>query len=555
MRRIGLAALLFGACGDVESSLAPFTGPVGYEARHYDFALELATRRATATVTLVVRTAGDCVTIPFGPEAAERVALDGIPADRVAVQDGTLTACDGRGLGWDAGEAIELQVVATVPDTRWGRSQVGFSRTRDLDGHEVAYLLSWVGECDRHGPCDDAPDRFATYRFAVTHDPGWRVLCPGVVVAGDTETTCDFSFAGGPTYSTFGIIAADGWTETTLGDWGGVTAKLYDVPASGTAAAFRVDAASGFVAWMSETFGPYPYGDELRFVVAPTYWSGFEHPGNIVLSQALASGASAYADGLTHVVLHEIAHMWAGDETTLAGVYDFVWKEAMAEYLAFVYEEERLGADVAAATAAAWKSFSAEAAYFPSPGEKPPLLTYYGDVYGPGPMILFRQLERIHGRSAILAALAAVLGQPRALSLEDLRAALELATGSELGAYFNAWIYGTGAPAWPTVDVALGDAGGGQVKVDVALTTADGKARGCRFTIQLQGAGEGEVFDVPVELDTGGSDGGTRSLTVAPGFAVTSYVVDPYAECLVWDERPAKPRHVGSVEPWRAPPR
>ena len=31
--------------------------------------------------------------------------------------------------------------------------------------------------------------------------------------------------------------------------------------------------------------------------------------------------------------------MWAGDQTTLADTYDFVWKESMAEYLAFVWED------------------------------------------------------------------------------------------------------------------------------------------------------------------------------------------------------------------------
>ena len=34
---------------------------------------------------------------------------------------------------------------------------------------------------------------------------------------------------------------------------------------------------------MADHFGPYAYGQEIRFATAPTYWAGFEHPGNIAL--------------------------------------------------------------------------------------------------------------------------------------------------------------------------------------------------------------------------------------------------------------------------------
>ena len=39
---------------------------------------------------------------------------------------------------------------------------------------------------------------------------------------------------------------------------------------------------------MQSQFGPWPYGSELRVLTAPTYWDGFEHPGNIVLADGLA---------------------------------------------------------------------------------------------------------------------------------------------------------------------------------------------------------------------------------------------------------------------------
>src|SRR5690606_32648267 len=99
-------------------------------------------------------------------------------------------------------------------------------------------------------------------------------------------------------------------------------------------------------------------GSELRFVVGPTHWRGFEHPGNIALADVLPTSPSAFVDGVAHTIRHEIAHFWAGDQTTLADTYDFVWKEGAAEYLSFVFEDEELDPDIALASARAWKALS-----------------------------------------------------------------------------------------------------------------------------------------------------------------------------------------------------
>ena len=95
--------------------------------------------------------------------------------------------------------------------------------------------------------------------------------------------------------------------------------------------------------------------------------------------------------------------MWAGDQTTLADTYDFVWKESMAEYLAFAYEDMS-EPTVGAAHRGVLEGASATArVFFPVPGDKPALFDYYGDVYGPGPMVLFRQLEVLTSREQVLA--------------------------------------------------------------------------------------------------------------------------------------------------------
>jgi len=278
-----------------------------------------------------------------------------------------------------------------------------------------------------------------------------------------------------------------------------------------------------------QNFGPYPFGSDLRILTAPTYWSGFEHPGNIILDDALARiPQPPYLHNVQHILDHEIAHQWAGDQTTLADTYDFVWKESMAEYLAFAYEAQQEPA-AGAATASYWKRASAGAAYFPVPGEKPALFDYYGDVYGPGPMILFRQLEVLTSRAQVIAAIASVLGQAHAISVDDVVAALQAKTGLDLTAYAAAWIHGTGAPEWPVVDSTFT---AGATTSSLHVTQVKGTARRCKFHMGLRGAQPGELALVEVDTFHGGLD---QTLTFpTPAFTVVATDIDPSFECLVY---------------------
>jgi aminopeptidase N len=541
MRRCVPIALILCSCGGDEDGP---TGPASVAVLAYDYAFDLESRDAAVIATLRIDVAGDCVELPMRASGLADVMLDGEPIDDGELEGGILTAC---GRGWEVGEEIGLEARMSVPLETWGESQVGYSVSTDAEGAPFHYLVSWIGGCDRFGPCDSAPDRFASYRFTVTHPPGMRVLCPGTIEAGETETVCQLDQAA-PTYSGFGLAAGPSWREVELGSWaGGVRATLYDMPSVDMAAALDVDAHDRFLAWMAARFGPYPYGDQLRFFVGPTYWSGFEHPGNIALSDLLHLDPSAYADPLTHVVNHEIAHQWAGDQTTLATTHDFVWKEAMAEYLSFVFEEEELSQEIGLTTARAWKLFAQGALFHPVPEEAPPLLDYYGDVYGPGPMILFRQIEGMFGREPVMAALAELLGEERALSVDEVQAALEAATGADLANYFDVWVRGTGAPRWPLFEVEWTQEGDAPLEWTVRQTFPAEPLYGCAFAIAF--VRQGQRHEAWVDL---GPDGVAElSGSADPGFAATNAVVDPNGNCLAFRAVSSAPAPRGN--PWISP--
>ncbi|HEV7554881.1 MAG TPA: M1 family aminopeptidase, partial [Kofleriaceae bacterium] len=483
--RVTLVAIGLVACGGGDPGP---TGLLTATVTHYDYTFDVDSRAAHSTVTATVDTPGNCFELPFRASAfdGDTALVDGEPfGDGSIVTNTSVTLC---GRSHAIGDTITIDGDMTVPASTIENSQVGYSVTPDRDGNELHYLVSWVDGCDKFGPCDNRPDQFATYHFDVTHSADLMVACPGDIVEDSTtETECTFDFEGGPTYSTFGLAAYPrvAWPATDEGMWGGVHVTVYDRASTGITAAIDPAYHAGYLTWMQSQLGPFPFGSELRVLTAPTYWSGFEHPGNIMLDDNLASEAHPiYADNVQHVLDHEMAHQWAGDQTTLADTYDFVWKESMAEYFAYVYEDMTRPA-TGAVTSAAWKELSSTARFFPVPDDKPDLFTYYGDVYGPGPMVLFRQLEALTSRDAVLAALKMVLGTPHALSVDELVSALEITTGLDLGAYTAAWIHGTGRPVWPTVQLTFTPA---TPTATLAVHVATASNRLCKFHVALHGA-------------------------------------------------------------------
>jgi aminopeptidase N len=541
MRRACFVVLALAACGDDPLP----TGPITAHVTHYDFTFDVDSRAAHATVTATVDTGGDCWTLPLRAQDLANPELDQVAATSATVDATSLTIC---GRGYRDGAQLVLDVDVTIPLATLSTSQVGYSITKDIDQNPFYYLVSWVGGCDRFGPCDNRPDQFATYHFTVTHPATLMVRCPGTI----TETTatlteCTFDHPGGPTYSTFGVAAypVTAWPQTDKGMWGDVHVTVYDRASTDIAAAIDPAFHGGFVAWMEQTFGPYPYGNELRVLTAPTYWSGFEHPGNIVLDDGLQHQVRPpYAHNVAHILDHEMTHMWAGDQTTLADTYDFVWKESMAEYLSYVWEDMNDPA-IAAVTASYWWSASTGAKYFPVPGDKPELFQYYGDVYGPGPMILFRQLEVLSSRAQVIAAIQSVLGTPHALSVDELVAALQTSTGLDLTQYAAGWIHGSGVPAWPRFSLVFTPAAGTST-LAVHQVNATATPRGCMFHVSLRGANAGEDTLVAVNTFTGGADQ-TVSLPT-PAYTVTSIEIDPRHECLVFKDS-STPR-AAPRQPW-----
>lgn len=476
-----------GGSGGSGGGGAPPAGLIAGPVTRYDYVFDAVQRTADTKLTIDAQApGGDCVDLESLLPPSGQVTWNGEAALAATAEAGVFHAC-GAPVG--AGP-LEVRAPTVIPEKKYHGLDVGFSVDPDMDGGEFSYLLSWVGGCDSFGPCDDDPGTLAELHFEITHPAGVPVLCPGVLTPGETTTRCDIEGTLAPTYSAVAWASDPLWQKKTFLSSQGVDWVFYEVPSGKLMDSLDPTTMSSFFDWITGLFGPFPYGPELRFAGGPTAWLGFEHPANIVLYESLAGLPTSYYDTLTHVTMHEIVHQWAGDRSTIASAPDFVWKEATAEYIPYVYEDENFPPEVGAASREYWDSVSLQAEHYPRPTDDPMphVSKFYGDVYGPGPMVLYIQLEALLGRAAVLEGIRLFLKDPGARSVDELRAALETASGEDLKPYFDAWVFGSGAPEWPTLKIETAQDANGEVTVTVTQQNASGKLYGCVVEVDVQGA-------------------------------------------------------------------
>lgn len=501
---------------------AGVTGELTANVTRYDYSFDLPTRAGHSKLTLdVAAPGGDCWTVGCGLPATN-VTWNGAPAASDMVSGGTLHAC---GPSITAGAPLALGADETLVKKTFFSLDVGYSEKLDMAGGTFSYMLSWVGGCERFGPCDADPSKLAEFHVEVKHPTGTVALCPGARVGGATSTQCDVTGTLAPTYSAFALATDTKWVRTPFLTVNGTDFVFFEVPGGKLAKTLEPASVTTYVKWITKLLGPLPYGTEMRYAGGPTKWLGFEHPANVIMLEDLPDQPMAYANPTMHVFMHETVHQWAGDRATIATSSDFVWKEATAEYLSYVFEDENRPPNEAAASLAYWDSVSLQSAHYPRPTDDPPpaVQTFYGDVYGPGPMVLYVQLETMLGRDKVLAGIAAFLSQAGAKTVKDLEKALETASGKDLAAYFDAWVFGTGAPEWPTFMVATSQTGN-QVTVTLTQANASKKVYGCAVEVEVQGATQSATALV----DFGVAPASAAAVsTVMLSEPVVSHVIDP----------------------------
>lgn len=262
--------------------------------------------------------------------------------------------------------------------------------------------------------------------------------------------------------------------------------------------------AQQILAFYSQIFGPCPY-PHINLVVAEADVPGGHSPPGLVFLQrrppmlmgrSLPEDPANFHDLPDFFLAHELAHQWWGQATAPANYHEEWLSEGWAQYAAALWVRHEGGEDdfrEMLDRMARWARRDSEDGAI-SLGQRlghikrdPRIRRAL--VYDKGAWVL-RMLRRLLGDEAFFRATRTFLERHRfaKAGTEDLRAALEEASGRDLGPYFERWIYGTGLPTllW------------------TARTTATPEGR--RTTVEVLPRDLPGPFPIEIALSTGAAE-------------------------------------------------
>ena len=412
---------------------------------------------ATADVTILIRqTDVTKIDFDFG-----RLPVSAVKVDNIAAR----FAQYGERLDVFLTEAARKDQKLNISITYSGIPEDGLILTKDRDGNPSAVGDNWADRVHHWIPCLDHPSAKASVRFTVTAAAINAAVANGVLESSrdNPGATKTWVFSESRPVSPYNMVVAVGRFATAQLKTNAPVPISYYVPQSD-----RKYAAQGFstaapaLATFSDLIAPYPYG-KLALIVGATKFGGMENANTIVFTPQLfkdfttakpRSARYKIPRAVEEVVAHEIAHQWFGDSVTESTWADLWLSEGFATYFAGVFVEKNEGK-------AAFRAYMRENAKTYLDYEKTRKAPVYDteteklfdlltpNVYQKGAWVL-HGLRGITGDRAFFEGLRAFYKthQDATATTEDLRAALEKASGKSLKNFFDRWIYQAGHPVY-----------------------------------------------------------------------------------------------------------
>jgi len=344
-----------------------------------------------------------------------------------------------------------------------GKPADGLILTKDKDGKPSAVGDNWPNRVHHWIPSLDHAAAKATVSFTVTVPARDLVVANGKLVQMQctNPTSRTWSFVEAAPIPPYCMIVAVGEFAQLEPKSYTVTPLSYVVPKSDKRFAMQGFApAIPSLKFFSQTIAPYPY-EKLALIVGATRFGGMENSSAIVFSSTLfsptheaISNVFKIREGIVSVVAHEIAHQWFGDSVTESTWADLWLSEGFATYFAGLFIQKHEGEQ-------AFRRYMKEAAdaYFmyEKQQRKPIYDTETEDLmqllnpnnYQKGAWVLHMLRSRL-GDESFFRGLRAYYSAHKnsTASSEDLRRALEQASGLDLKEFFEQWIYGSGHPEY-----------------------------------------------------------------------------------------------------------
>ena len=467
---------------------------------HYDVAITLndqLTEIAKARTEISVEVANlTRIDLDFGEMAVDSVSVSGQPA-RFERSPEMLNVTLARAA--QAGDKLSIVV------NYHGRPKDGLILANDRDSKPSATGDNWPNRVHQWIPCFDHPSAKATVSFTVTAPARDVVVANGKLLTmtrnGAAPTVWRFEETKPiPPYCMVIAVSEGAKLDANQPT---VTPLSYYVPQKDRAyAAKGFSPAAPALAFFSETIAPYPY-EKLALIIGATRFGGMENSSAIVFTSTLfdsrgnekMSKRFGIPARTEDVVAHEIAHQWFGDSVTESTWADLWLSEGFATYFAGLFIEKYDGED-------AFRDYLRNAAErcfnYEKQRNTPIHDTETQDLmrllnennYQKGAWVLHMLRKRL-GDEVFFRGLRDYYNAHAEANAttEDLRDALEKASGQNLHEFFTRWVYGTGHPiyqmSWSWKNVS---------EKNVTVT----------ITLNQTQAGDPFLDPVPVEIVTRG---------------------------------------------------
>ena len=408
------------------------------------------------------------ISVLKGPLAILDLDFGQMPVDSVTVNDRASMFRQGGGrllitLQRPAVKEERLEVVVNYH----GRPADGLILTKDKDGRPSATGDNWPDRVHHWIPSLDHPSAKAGVRFTVTAPRRLIVVANGQLKEKreSPDGTTTWVYAEPKPIPAYCMVIAAGEYALLKPAERTPVPLLYYVPQSDRDYAIKgFSAAPSSLEFFSERIAPYPY-EKLALIVGATRFGGMENSSAIVFSGTLFNERTSsdlsrrfrIRRSLEEVTAHEIAHQWFGDSVTEATWADLWLSEGFATYFAGLFIEEFDGREDFRAymrrQAETYFVFERERRIPLHDKQTPELFALLnGNNYQKGAWVL-HMLRGLLGDTVFLRGIRQYYNTHREgnATTEDLRAAMEKASGLDLKEFFERWVYKSGHPRYEAV--------------------------------------------------------------------------------------------------------
>ena len=410
---------------------------------------------ASARINVVVLKPTSLIDLDFGDLTTDTVTLNSKPVS-FSHKNGKLQI----NLSERANPGTRL--VLTI--NYHGKPKDGLILTKDRDGKPSAVGDNWPDRVHHWIPTLDHPSAKATITFNITAPAREEVVANGRLDHVETTATGTrtWTYSEGVPIPPYCMIIGVGQFARIEPAQRTLTPLSYYVPQSE-----RHLAEKGFaptapsLEFFTQLVAPYPY-EKLAMIVGATRFGGMENSSAIVFTSNLFHRPATIAISKTYgipaanvaLIAHEVAHQWFGDSVTESTWADLWLSEGFATYFAGLFVQRFEGEE-------AFQKYMTDAARNIFEYEKKKRTPIFdrdtedlfellnANNYQKGAWVL-HMLRSSLGDEVFFRGIRSYYEAHKnsTASTEDLRTALEKASGRNLRPFFTRWIYDSGHPQY-----------------------------------------------------------------------------------------------------------